>query len=144
MERLNPHISRILHMGFQKQFMDAADVQHPPSVGTQASAYLPEEVRRCHRPSTSPRASSTRKTEQSTTYLQSMVDGAARVAARRCKVPPFLHLLRLPEGPTTRRTKTRRFSAAGGQGSERANPIPGKAMPPFFGTKYFFIHSLNI
>ena len=48
MERLHPDVSRVLHAGFQKQFMhavDAADMQRPPSVGT--SSYTPEEVRWC-------------------------------------------------------------------------------------------------
>ncbi len=55
-----------------------------------------------------------------------------RAAARSCPMP-ILQLLRLPEGPPTRKTKTRTrsFSAAGGRGSECANPnypIPGKAI----------------
>jgi hypothetical protein len=48
MERLHPDVSRILHAGFQKQFMhavDAADVQRPPSVFT--SEYSLEEVKWC-------------------------------------------------------------------------------------------------
>jgi hypothetical protein len=52
---------------------------------------------------------------------------------------PLLHLLHLPEGPTTRRTKTRSFSAAGGLQSDRANPspIPGEAI--FRQNSYFYI-----
>jgi hypothetical protein len=50
-----------------------------------------------------------------------------------------IHLLPLPEGPTTRRIKTRSFSAAGGLQSDRANPIPGEAI---FWQKLVFFHFL--
>jgi hypothetical protein len=135
MEHVHPDVSRILHAGFQKQFMhavDAADVQRPPSVGP--SAYSPEapggEVvsGNLRLPRGPARRGTRRKAEQSATYLPKRLGrGPGRGGAQRQGPAPPAPATPTG-GPDDTENEDDRLSAAGGRQSERAKPIPGKSI----------------